>query len=173
MGRVVPRLPGQDKTGAEVATDKAGPGIMTAGDGKAPPTDTNGTQATTSYEGNGAAAVATLLDARTSQMRGVAVSAVNQDDLAQFSANGAAAGTVAISIAGGVAVINQTSLGRIETGAEINRPVLAGENARQDVVVIGANLYRGLTVAVAAAGRPRSRSPTAWGRGAGSRRPMR
>ena len=143
---------GDGKATTEVKTDKAGPGVLQFGDPQSgAPTDTNGNPVDPGYEGNAGANAPTTLTAVSTPVRGVAIAAVNHDDLAQFAVNGAAAGTVAVSISGAVAVVNQTASVRIETGAEINRPLTGVEGARQDVMVVGANLFRDLTVAAAAA----------------------
>ena len=82
--------------------------------------------------------------ATTVDLDGVAVSATNYDNIGQLSLTGGVSGSVAVNVAGVVNVSNITTSGHIDKGARINQA--AGAGAGQDVLVVGSNDYRNLTV---------------------------
>jgi hypothetical protein len=87
-----------------------------------------------------------LVSASTVGMRGVAVSATNYDDIGLVAISGGVAGSIAVNVTGVVNVSNITTSGRIDKGASVNSA--AGAGAGQDVLVVGSDDYRKLTVAV-------------------------
>ncbi|MDI9420620.1 MAG: hypothetical protein QM451_00090 [Bacillota bacterium] len=79
--------------------------------------------------------------AATDQVRGVAVTAVTQDHLEEAAVGGAASGTVAVTGAGAVGVIESQTSAEIRSNAKINQ---TGENAGVDqkvLVAAGTDYY--------------------------------
>ncbi|MEM7769221.1 MAG: DUF4347 domain-containing protein [Cyanobacteria bacterium P01_A01_bin.37] len=100
----------------------------------------NSEGATVSRENNAIAQQRTS-SAEEASMKGLAVTATNQDDLESYAISGAAAGTVAIAVAGNINVLNNQTTARIEDGAIVNQNN-AGASADQSVVVAaGSDLY--------------------------------
>jgi len=87
------------------------------------------------------------------QIKGVAVTAINQDNIETIGASGGGAGAVAVNISGGVSLINSRTTAHIDSGARVNEN---SANAGQDqsvVVAAGNDLYHmGISAAVSGAG---------------------
>ncbi|MCB2040473.1 MAG: hypothetical protein KDH48_06615, partial [Rhodoferax sp.] len=77
---------------------------------------------------------------------GVAVTAVNRDDIAAYSVGAGFAGTTAVQVSASVNVMHSTTQAYIADNARINQDD-TGENAAQSVLVAAANDYQHLGVA--------------------------
>jgi hypothetical protein len=84
------------------------------------------------------------------QFQGVAVTAMNQDQIATAGVSGGGAGVVAVNVGGSVDVMTSKTLAHIDTGAQINA-VNTGASATQSVIVAAANNYQQLGIAGALA----------------------
>jgi hypothetical protein len=89
----------------------------------------------------------------TTQFKGVAVTAVNQDDIEAIGVSGGAAGALAVSIGGAVQVITAHTRAFIDEGAEVN-PENAGVDSLQSVLVAAGNdlTHTGMALVPAGAG---------------------
>ena len=88
--------------------------------------------------------------AGTTGVRGVAVTAINKDDVASIGVSGAAAGTVAVALSGGVNVISNNTSAHIDQNANINGADGAG--ADQSVLVAAGNDFHRLGIVAAISG---------------------
>ncbi len=89
--------------------------------------------------------------AQTEQVRGVAVSAVNQDDLESVALSGGGAGTVAVNIGGSVDVSSNETRAFVDSGASINAHT-PDAGAGQSVLVAAGNDFYHMGMALIAAG---------------------
>ncbi|KPK01382.1 MAG: hypothetical protein AMK71_05800, partial [Nitrospira bacterium SG8_35_4] len=91
--------------------------------------------------------------ADTQKIQGVAVTAINQDDIETIGASGGGAGTVAVNISGGVALINNETTAHIDDGARVNEINANAGSAQSVLVAAGNDLYHmGISAAVSGAG---------------------
>ena len=97
-----------------------------------------------------------------SGFKGVAVTAVNQDDIGVFAVGGGLATKVAVQLSATVNVLNADTLAYVGDNARINKAA-GGEGSEQSVLVAAGNDYTFLGVAggVAIAGASRSRRESA------------
>jgi hypothetical protein len=89
--------------------------------------------------------------AQTGQLRGVAVTAVNQDDIESVALSGGGAGTVAVNIGGSVDVSSNQTQAFVASGASINADT-PDAGAGQSVLVAAGNDYYHMGMALVAAG---------------------
>ena len=87
----------------------------------------------------------------TSGFQGLAVTATNKDDVESIAATGSAAGTAAITIAGGVNVITTNTTAEIANNAQINQNN-TGAAAGQSVLVAAGNDHYQMGIAGSASG---------------------
>src|SRR5262249_55453330 len=71
-------------------------------------------------------------------MRGVAVTADNQDDITILGVDGGVAGTAAVNITGAVDTLTTTTSATVGTGSQVNATT-PGANADQSVLVAAGN----------------------------------
>lgn len=79
--------------------------------------------------------------ANTTEVRGVAVTAVTQDHLEAAAVGGAASGTVAVTGAGAVSVIENNTTAEIRSNAKINQTGETGDDQQGVLVAAGTDYY--------------------------------
>jgi len=89
--------------------------------------------------------------AQSEQVRGVAVTAVNQDDIESVALSGGGAGAVAVNIGGSVDVTSNQTQAFVGSGASINART-PDADASQSVLVAAGNDFYHMGMALAAAG---------------------
>ncbi|MCP4249742.1 MAG: hypothetical protein GY778_22090, partial [bacterium] len=78
-------------------------------------------------------------------IKGVAVTALNKDDLETYTVAGGASGTVAVSLGGGVNVITNNTLAYVDEGAQVNSDTNQA-SPDQTVLVAAGNDYYDMSV---------------------------
>lgn len=144
------------KAGVQVASGSFGISYATqaAGEGEvAAPgiTPSNGENEVTG--GSQALTKARLASGDTRTLQGLAVTAVNQDDVASYAVTGAASGTASVTLSGDVSVFNTDTQAWIGSGSKINESNgTAGAN-QSVLVAAGNDFFRlGIAGALAASG---------------------
>mgnify|MGYP001791491610 CR=1 FL=1 len=102
---------------------------------------------------NRAIAEQRIAAAETTQIKGLAVTATNQDDLESYAIAGSGASAAAIAIAGNINVLTNETIARIEDGAKINSENEDASSEQSILVAAGSDLYHmGINGSAALAG---------------------
>ena len=82
--------------------------------------------------------------AGTRTVNGVAVTAINRDDIETIGVSGGGSGTVAVNIGGAVNVVNNDTLAYVASGAQVNKDTITTDGNQSDqsvLVAAGNDLY--------------------------------
>lgn len=144
------------KAGVQVASGSFGINYVTqaAGEGEvAAPGITPSNGESDVAGGSQALTKARLASGGTRTLQGLAVTAVNQDDVASYAVTGAASGTASVTLSGDVSVFNTDTQAWIGSGSKINE-INGTAGANQSVLVAAGNdFFRlGIAGALAASG---------------------
>ncbi len=95
------------------------------------------------FEGRTSSAIAQqrVANARTLDIKGLAVTATNQDDLKSYAVAGSLAGTAAVSVAGNINVLTNETIARIDDGATVNRDTSDASGDQSVLVAAGTDLH--------------------------------
>jgi len=89
--------------------------------------------------------------AQTEQIQGVAVTAVNQDDIESAAMSGGGSGSVAVNIGGSVSVTSSEAKAYVDSGASVNADT-SGAGSAQSVLVAAGNDFYHMGMALVASG---------------------